>query len=164
MEEVLLKKILDKVEQIGTDFNEFKTEMYEFRDEMHEFKDEMYEFRDEMHEFKDEMYEFRDEMHEFKDEMHKFKDEMYEFMDEMHKFKDEMYEFKNQVHKMFDQYSKEIAMEINELAELISKKFNEFKLDSQREFNINKNDHIIYETQIEKLQTSNKYIESKIHI
>ena len=164
MEEVLLKKILDKVEQIGTDFNEFKTEMYEFRDEMHEFKDEMYEFRDEMHEFKDEMYEFRDEMHEFKDEMHKFKDEMYEFMDEMHKFKNEMYEFKNQVHKMFDQYSKEIAMEINELAELISKKFNEFKLDSQREFNINKNDHIIYETQIEKLQTSNKYIESKIHI
>lgn len=115
MEEVLLKKILDKVEQIGTDFNEFKTEMYEFRDEMH-------------------------------------------------KFKNEMYEFENQVHKMLDQHSKEIAMEINELAELISKKFNEFKLDSQREFNINKKDHIIYEAQIEKLQTSNKYIESKIHI
>lgn len=108
MEEVLLEKILDKVEQIGTDLNEFKTEMYVFRDEMHEFKAE--------------------------------------------------------VHRMFDQYSKEIAMEINGLAELISRKFNEFKSDSQKEFNINKKDHKIYEAQIEKLQISNKCIESKIHI
>ncbi len=122
MEEVLLNKILTRVEQIGTDLTGFKAEMHEFRDEMYVFKEEMYKFRDEMYAFKDEVY------------------------------------------KLSDQDSKETAIEINELAELISKKFSELRNDIQKRFNLNNKDHKIYEAQIEKLQISNNYIESKIHI
>ena len=150
MEEVLLNKILVKVEQIGTDLKEFK-------DEMHEFKDEMYEFRDDMYKFKDEMYEFRDEIYAFRDEM-------YEFRDEIYAFRDEMYEFKEEVYKLFDQYSKETAIEINQLAEVISKKMNELRNEIRKHVDLNNRDHKIYEAQIEKLQISNQYLEAKIHI
>lgn len=97
-------------------------------------------------------------------DLNEFKEEMHDFKIEMYGFKEEVYQFMAQIPKMFDKYTKETAMEINELAELISRKFNEFKQEGQMQLSINNKEHIFFGAQIEKLQISTNYIESKIHI
>ena len=112
-------------------------------------------------------------MYEFREEFYKFKEEMYEFREKFYKFKEEMYVFKEETYYLFDKYSKETAMEINELIKVISKKalekYEEFTeriekiRNSEKQLeNSNKREHKVYEAQINKIEATQDYLESKI--
>ena len=98
---------------------------------------------------------------------------MYEFREKFYKFKEEMYVFKEETYYLFDKYSKETAMEINELIKVISKKalekYEEFTeriekiRNSEKQLeNSNKREHKVYEAQINKIEATQDYLESKI--
>ena len=76
--------------------------------------------------------------------------------------------FKEEVYSLFDKNTKEIANEIRELSVSISKKMHQehqaIRDELQRAIEINQKDHEIFRAQIEKLQITTQYLESKIHI
>ena len=80
----------------------------------------------------------------------------------------EFNDFKEEVYALFDKNTKEIANEIRELSVSISKKMHQehqaIRNEMQRAIEINQKDHEIFKAQIEKLQITNQYLESKIHI
>lgn len=80
----------------------------------------------------------------------------------------EFNDFKEEVYALFDKNTKEIANEIRELSVSISKKMRQehqaIRNEMQRAIEINQKDHEIFKAQIEKLQITNQYLESKIHI
>ena len=80
----------------------------------------------------------------------------------------EFNDFKEEVYALFDKNTKEIANEIRELSVSISKKMHQehqaIRNEMQRAIEINQKDHEIFKAQIEKLQITSQYLESKIHI
>ena len=79
-----------------------------------------------------------------------------------------MESLRQEIKEYVDNNTEEIAQEIRELAEEISKKMEQNKQELNEKMDryiiVNEKDHKIFVAQIEKLQISNQYLESKIHI
>lgn len=153
--------------------NEILVQVKATRSEVAIINQRLSKLEKEFYDFKEEMYAFREEMYAFREEMYALREEFYKFREEFYKFKEEFYKFKEEVYLLFDKYNKEIGDEINQVANVIVDKINrkhkellciiqKYKNNSEKNEKLNEKDHKIYEAQINKLQTSQKFLESKV--